>query len=223
MSSGSATETEILLGNKHLLAIFFVIAVLLGVAFTGGYMVGRTSFDKKTVSVASMPPDPAPAAAAPASTTAWVTKSVGAAPAEATAGDLARHAPSGASVEKTAPIRKAALHSGSDAEADVPLGARKKEKQPVPATPESSETVNAGYAPQNGQTFLQVAAVGRNEAEAVADVLHKKGFPAHSVAKPGNTNIYRVLIGPIRDSGDLSSTRDSLRKTGFREVIVQRY
>jgi cell division protein FtsN len=225
MSSGSGTETEILLGNKHLLAIFFVIAVLLGIAFTGGYMVGRTSFDKKTVSVASMPPDPVPAAAtAPANSTAWVTKSVGAAPAESTAGDLARHAPSGASVEKTAPIRKTALHSGSDTEAEIPLGARKKEKQPAPAAAENSETANAGYyAPQNGQMFLQVAAVGRNEADAVADVLHKKGFPAHSVAKPGNANIYRVLIGPIRDSGDLSSTRDSLRKTGFREVIVQRY
>lgn len=226
MSSGSATETEILLGNKHLLAIFFVIAVLLGVAFTGGYMVGRTSFDKKTVSVASMPPDPAPpaATAAPANAKAWVTKSVGAAPAETTAGDLARHAPSGASVEKTAPIRKTALHNGSDTEAEIPLGARKKEKQPALAAPESTEPVNAGYyAPQSGQMFLQVAAVGRNEADAVADVLHKKGFPAHSVAKPGNASIYRVLIGPIRDSGDLSSTRDSLRKTGFREVIVQRY
>jgi hypothetical protein len=32
-----------------------------------------------------------------------------------------------------------------------------------------------------------------------------------------------VLIGPIRDTADLSSTRDSLRKTGFREVIVQKY
>src|SRR4051794_20674856 len=40
-------ETEILLGNKQLLGIFFVVAILLGMAFTGGYMVGRSSVDKK--------------------------------------------------------------------------------------------------------------------------------------------------------------------------------
>jgi cell division protein FtsN len=54
-------------------------------------------------------------------------------------------------------------------------------------------------------------------------VLNKKGFHAHSVPKPGSTTIYRVLIGPIRDTGELSSTRDQLRSNGFRDVIVQRY
>jgi cell division protein FtsN len=43
------------------------------------------------------------------------------------------------------------------------------------------------------------------------------------VAKPGNLGLYRVLVGPVKDTADLSSTRDELRKTGFRDVIVQRY
>jgi cell division septation protein DedD len=68
-----------------------------------------------------------------------------------------------------------------------------------------------------------VVALSRSEAEGLADVLHKKGFRAHAVPKPGNASVYRVIVGPIRDAGDLSSTRDALRKTGFREVIVQRY
>ena len=79
------------------------------------------------------------------------------------------------------------------------------------------------FAPENGQTFLQVTAVGRDEADALADVLSKKGFHAHSVAKPGNLSLYRVLVGPVKDTAELSSTRDELRKTGFRDVIVQRY
>ena len=65
--------------------------------------------------------------------------------------------------------------------------------------------------------------MSRDEAEAVAEVLHKKGFQAHAVPKPGNTKIYRVIIGPIRDAADLSSTRDALMGNGFREVILQRY
>ncbi len=40
-------ESEILLGNKQLLGIFFAVALLLGVAFYGGYMVGRNSSGKK--------------------------------------------------------------------------------------------------------------------------------------------------------------------------------
>lgn len=87
----------------------------------------------------------------------------------------------------------------------------------------ATESGAASYLPQTGQTFLQVAAVGRTESDAIADVLNKKGFHAHSVAKPGSTTIYRVLIGPIRDTADLSSTRDQLRSNGFRDVIVQRY
>jgi cell division septation protein DedD len=79
------------------------------------------------------------------------------------------------------------------------------------------------FVPQAGQTFLQVAAVGRDEAEGVADVLRKRGFHAHAVPKPGSPKIYRVIIGPLRDAADLSTTRDALRRTGFREVITQHY
>jgi cell division septation protein DedD len=74
-----------------------------------------------------------------------------------------------------------------------------------------------------GQQFLQVAAVARDQALGVADVLHAKGFRAHAVPKPGDPKLYRVLIGPLRDAGDLSTTRDALRTIGFREVIVQKY
>jgi cell division septation protein DedD len=66
--------------------------------------------------------------------------------------------------------------------------------------------------------------VERDEAEAIADVLRKKGFRAHAVPKPGSNKLYRVIVGPVRDAGDLRSTRDALHNTaGFREVIVQRY
>src|SRR3954462_15553588 len=43
MLQTSDGETEILLGNKQLLGIFFVVAILLGVAFAGGYKVGQSS------------------------------------------------------------------------------------------------------------------------------------------------------------------------------------
>ncbi len=198
-------ETEILLGNKQLIGIFLVIAILLGVSFTGGFLVGRGNGEKK-------------AAAAVAPTAEIKTDSPKA------GGQTRTLEPEGTA---------ASPQSNSDPEPTVAkplagsavLGSRKRPAaKPVPMAEveAKSEAVETGYVPQSGSEYLQVAAVGKDEAEAVADVLHKKGFHAHAVPKPGNVKIYRVIIGPVKDAGDLSSTRDALRKT-FREVIVQRY
>ena len=202
-------ETEILLGNKQLLGIFLVVAVLLGISFTGGYMAGRGS-GKKTA-----PVEPAATETVHSETgTGGQTHTVS--PDAATPDSL--KASGGSSVDETA--------------TEQPLGARHhsgpktqpvKEVKPEPAEAETLPVSSgAGYTPHSGSQYLQVAAVGRDEAEAVADVLHKKGFRAHAVPKPGS-KLYRVIIGPIRDAGDLRSTRDALHNTGFREVIVQRY
>jgi cell division septation protein DedD len=207
MRSSSNSETEILLGNKHLLGIFFVIAILLGVAFTGGYMVGRNSIEKRPATVSAGTPD---AAATPATPSSLETHSVPPAASGGPATSDTGNAPSKADthVAESAPPQAA------------PLGSPKR-KTTVTAAVEDAPA--GSYLPHTGQTFLQVAAVGRNESDAISDVLNKKGFHAHSVPKPGSTTIYRVLIGPIRDTGELSSTRDQLRSNGFRDVIVQRY
>jgi cell division septation protein DedD len=111
---------------------------------------------------------------------------------------------------------------------EPPLGSRDRKNrtrtQPDSGSEPAAVAEEPGsFTPRPGQTFLQVTAVGRDEAKGIADVLEKKGFRAHAVPKPGSAKLYRVIVGPIHDAGDLSSTRDSLRKTGFREVIVQRY
>jgi cell division septation protein DedD len=221
----SENETEILLGNKQLLGIFFMIAVLLGVAFTGGYMVGRGSGEKKMVAVTA----PAGPTAPSANPTGGETHSVAAAPNSDAAASPTRNAgqtpPTGATEEPIA--LPAASANGAAEDSEEPLGSPKRKAEEkraeAEAAPPSNDTATP-LVPQPGQTFLQVAAVSRDEAEAMADVLHRKGFRAHAVPKPGNPKLYRVLIGPVRDAGDLSSTRDALRKrVGFREVIVQKY
>jgi cell division septation protein DedD len=200
MSRTNQSETEILLGNKQLLGIFFVVAILLGVAFTGGYMVGRGPTDKA--------PD----------TKASPARNTSAAETHAVSADSSADDGSTTSATGSAPQKTDSTEANRASPTHPPLGS--------PRTGRSSSTpapTADTFTPERGQTFLQVAAVGRDEAEAIADVLHKKGFRAHAVPKPGNPKFYRVLIGPIRDTSDLSSTRDSLRKTGFREVIVQKY
>jgi cell division septation protein DedD len=214
----SESETEILLGNKQLLGIFFVVAALIGAAFYGGYMVGRASLEKKSVPAASAPVAKGDSAAASnqdaagGETHSFPTDS-------GTAGDQSSR--TGAASARTADSN---AHTLAQSE-ELPLGSPRRKKMETAQAPHAGAPPDGGpvFAPQSGEQFLQVAAVSKDEAEAVADVLHKKGFRAHAVPKPGNQKVYRVLIGPIQDTGDLSSTRDALRRTGFREVIVQHY
>ncbi|MBV9083529.1 MAG: SPOR domain-containing protein [Acidobacteriaceae bacterium] len=219
-------ETEILLGNKQLLGIFFVAAVLLGVVFAGGYKLGQSS-QKKVAGVTTAAADQQ---AASTESGARETHSVPADTSGTTKDNGAK-----TSAQRQSAATSEAGSSGvyvppAGEEAEPPLGTPKHErgtKAHVTETQISSsgreQATGTGFTPQAGETFLQVAAVSHDEAEAIADVLHKKGFRAHAAPKPGNEKIYRVLIGPVRDAGELSTTRDSLRRTGFREVIVQHY
>ena len=202
-------ETEILLGNKQLLGIFFVVAILLGVAFYGGYMVGKTMPGKKPGTTASGP------------------ESTGSQASATTGSGGETHTLSGDTSTASDVNPTDATEPDTARSSQPPLGTPKARRaQPSESSGSQAEAGQKGgsnFAPQPGQEFLQVAAVARDEALGVANVLHAKGFRAHAVPKPGNSKVYRVLIGPLRDAGDLSSTRDALRKTGFREVIVQKY
>ncbi len=207
MLQTSDHEREILLGNKQLLGIFFVAAVLLGIAFTGGYMLGRGSAGKK------------PLGAAGTKTEAAASSASG-----SQGGETHSVPPDdGGVVLPSQPARKAVSQS-----TEVPLGSRKRKTVSASSAPDVETSApkssrSDGFVPEVGQEFLQVTAVAHEDANAVAAVLRRKGFHAHAVPKPGNANLYRVLVGPIRDAGELSSTRDALRKTGFRDVIVQHY
>ena len=58
LRNANTTESEILLGNTQLIGLFFLLAVLLGVAFTAGFMLGHGSFGKKAEAVAAAAPGP---------------------------------------------------------------------------------------------------------------------------------------------------------------------
>jgi cell division septation protein DedD len=212
MSLNAENESEIVLGTKQLLAIFFVIAILLGIAFTGGYMVGHGSpgpIEKKQQATSGPGTDTSSAAHEPDS--AMETHPVG---------------PAGSVPDDAAAVTDS-KPATPQAHPPPPLGTPKEKAGGKPAetdTPATTSTAPDGYTPETGQTFLQVTALARDEAYGVAAVLTKKGFHAHSVPMSNNAKLYRVLVGPIRDTAELSSTRDALRKSaGFQEVIVRRY
>lgn len=226
MLQSSESETEILLGNKQLLGVFLVVVVLLGIAFAGGYKIGQAAGRKALVSAPPPAAEDSAASSAPASAAA--------SPSSSTGGETHAFPASNAGADqqpesaKAPAVNRGAYHPPAGEDDAPPLGSSGKHAKPAKAPAANAAPVpepasEASFSPVSGQTFLQVVAAGRDESQAIADVLRKKGFRAHAVPKPGSTKLYRVLIGPMRDSGDLATTRDSLRKTGFREIFIQRY
>lgn len=53
-------EFEVLLGNKQLLSIFFIVVILLGVFFTMGYILGRNSSPGQAPAATAGKPAPPP-------------------------------------------------------------------------------------------------------------------------------------------------------------------
>jgi cell division protein FtsN len=210
-------EKEILLGNKQLLGIFFVLVILFVVLFGAGYMVGHTSSEKKVTETAvEAKSAPAESASANGGETHAVSPDPTTAPADAAPersrtvtpkGDITAAAKPNPSVSSPAPL------GSRTATAKAELTRSEQEQQ--------AETSASTAAPSGHSTYLQVAALQRGEAEKVAKILSKKGFRARIAPKPG-PQYYRVLVGPVRDAGELASTRDALRTKGFREVFVQR-
>ncbi len=209
MAASSENESEILLGNKQLLAVFAAVAILLAIAFTGGYMLGKTSAQKKagageTSTAAASEPGGGP-----------ITQNV---------------APEDTQAPKTEPPVETAKTEPEPVTAPPPIETAPKPQPTPPAhhsTVDSDEVVLGAKpsigAPKAGQTFVQVMAVTRKEAEATADVLRKHKFPARIAPAPGSTDKFRVLVGPTKDPVDLRNTEDALRKVGYTNCFPQRY
>jgi cell division septation protein DedD len=104
--------------------------------------------------------------------------------------------------------------------------AKPEAASPPPVMPPASEPppvakpieTPAPAVPAPGETYLQVTAVKRPDAEMVADVLRKKGFPA-LVAPSPNAELFRVLVGPFPDASSMNRTKADLEAAGFKSII----
>jgi cell division septation protein DedD len=102
-------------------------------------------------------------------------------------------------------------------------------QQPAPteATPAPAQSAAAtqpeptpGVAvmdPKPGDTFLQVTAVKRPEAELLVEVLTRKGFKAGLAPAPVE-NMFRVLVGPVHTDAEQGKLKSDLEQAGFKPI-----
>lgn len=182
-------EFELVLGNKQLFSVLFLVFVLLGVFFAMGYVLGRSS----------TPIEPVAARRSDAAS-------------ETTPATTGRRS----TIEGAVSSREAESPKSSESatSAESPSGS---ESSAASSRTDSSPVNVSVVDPKPGQIFLQVSAVAKPEAELLVEVLSKKGFQA--IVAPGpNDKLFRVLVGPARDDADLGKTRTELEQAGFRPI-----
>lgn len=189
-------EFELVLGNKQLLSIFFIVVVLLGVFFTMGYVVGRNTAGQEQMAAAPGQPlvvDPGGAGTQPPV----------APPPE----------PAQAKTEPLPPPRTQPAPAVPTESLAPPPVAPAKPAAPPPSVPPPSP---GGLSePAAGTSWLQVAATSLPEGEVLRDVLSKRGFTVHLAPVPGQ-ELIRVLVGPVNTPDTLAQTRSKLQEAGFK-------
>jgi hypothetical protein len=197
-------EFELVLGNRQLLSVFFIVVILLGVFFTMGYIVGRNSAPvvaevqkraEKPLTVDSTPSSESAPAPVPVRDASAPTETAQQLPADT-------HPLPAESKEPTAePERKPAKESERKTEAKAERA--KKDNARV-----SSDQ------PAAGQTYLQLAATTKREADVMVDVLRQKGFKSLAAEIQEKPGMFRVLVGPVTEGG-ANALRADLQKSGF--------
>jgi len=201
--SDQVRDTEITLSTGKLLFIFFALAILCGVFFTMGYLLGKsTSAGGRTEIVSSVP-------------------SGGSAAGKPSAGNKpAQNQPQTCPPESPncAPVAPAAGDASSTKNPDASTA------QPSSAgkTPDQSNSQAAGTDAKNGtggSFMVQVAAVSKQEdAEILKTALQKKQYPVF-IANSAGDPLFHVQVGPFTDRKDAEAMKTKLAADGYGAIV----
>ena len=194
-------EFELILGNRQLMSVFFIVVILLGVFFAMGYIVGRNSSPVGGPEVASHRADTPPAATDTSSSTRETTKE--------TAKESATPAPADVSKDADSQPKETASQQGPATKPAPP-----PERAPAPVPAKAPARAATADQPESGRTYLQLSAIERDKAEIMVELLRKKNFSAIAAEIPEKPGVFRVLVGPISEA-DVNKTRAALQDASF--------
>ena len=230
MPTNEEGEFELVLGNKQLLSVFFLIVLLLGVFFSMGYIVGRNT----------APVNAQIASTRPGGGTLTVEPPLASTPPPA---DLSKPSPVGQTAEVTPPPPPRQTAEPPKAEPkpepkpEPPKQVAKVEPKPEPKVepkppkPEPKQVAKVEPKPEpkpepkkkpepppvkaeskpvsKGSFYLQVAAVREKDVPGLKDSLGKRGFSSATEPVP-EKNLVRVLVGPFKDSEAMNQAKEKL-------------
>lgn len=229
MASREEEEFELVLGNKQLLSLFFLVVVLFGVFFSFGYTVGYGRGEASvTREVGSVEPveEPAKEVQLPETLLESAPKPVEPAPTRAEPATAQASPPpppsrtTPAKAEpKPSPVEKATASAPPPPTRSTtpPSTAPTKSATPAATAPAKSAPAAAG----SGDYQIQVLAVRvRPDAEVFLQQLKAKGHPA-TLSDQGD-GWYRVMVGPFNSESEAKAYQPRLEKEGLESLIRKR-
>ena len=214
MARNPEGEYELVLGNKQLLSLFFLVVVLFAVFFSLGYMVGKAVAPAPTM------------AAQPAPTTGNESGISPLPPADSAPKNSPPTAEPAPVVTETEPARPEAVKSTVAAPRATPPDSPAAEQPEPPAAPPARQGKTAAVAEPpaspaviSREIHLQIAALHvRSDADALIESLQKKGYKAVLETQAGD-GWYRILIGPFPNERAAQEMKAALEKDGYKSML----
>ena len=123
----------------------------------------------------------------------------------------------GAAVNAAGGSSPAVVVLGQRAAAQAPASAAPPVDAPAPSQPAESSDLHVAA---NGQYFLQVAAVTKQEdAEALVSALRKKDYAVFATNSVPTDKLFHVQIGPFSSQKDVEGLRAKLVAAGYNPIV----
>ena len=193
MPSRKDEELEIVLGNKQLLSMFFVVVVLFAIFFSFGYTVGftRGQQDRVTMAASSL-------AAEPETTDVRIPDTL-----------LEDASKPQAYLSPPAPVKP-----------KPPEPAAQPAPPPVKATAPATPVAMTGAQIAQG-IHVQVAALRvRSDAQLLVSMLKDKKYPVALYDKGGD-GWHRIVVGPFASVYEAKATQNRLLANGLQTILRQ--
>jgi cell division septation protein DedD len=197
-------EKELVLGNKQLISLFFVVVALCGVFFAGGYMIGRNT--SKTAATNSE-------GTAPAAAESPVPRSRDSEPPRETAGEEPQPSGPAPADSEPAPASPEASTPGASTQTQAAHDTPVPAAAPGPSPAASPDT--------GGAIWLQVTALRRADADNLVKTLKEQNFPV-VLAESSKPELFRVMVGPYHQTSDVADAKARLKALGFANAFVQK-
>ena len=240
------SDTEITLGLRSILGIFFGLVLICGVFFGFGYSLGRSNAVKPSAAPqVNAQAAPSAAASAPVTTVVEQSSSNSNDPYDFNANSSAGK-PSGAVLQPVTPAAtepaasqtpsmpattpsgaapSGAATSGATTPASVPAASQQSAApQAKPASytiskPASAPSVAASPAASQSPLMVQVAAISRpQDADVLIAALQKRGFNA-TARRETSDNLLHIQIGPFASRQQAMAMRARLINDGYNAIL----
>jgi cell division septation protein DedD len=197
-------DTEITLSTGKLLGIFFSLAIVCGVFFTMGYLLGKsTSAGGRTEIVASVP----------SGSTAGKPNAGNRTP-ETTTQTCPPGSPNCAAATTT--DNGSASKTNDQQTSAQPSGSKASDQS---ASQSTGTDVKNGANGANSSFMVQVAAVSKQEdAEILVTALRKKQYPVF-IANSAGDPLFHVQVGPFSEKRDAEAMRTRLSGDGYNAIV----